>query len=39
MGGGWPLLFKKKKKKKKERGGRITPWGVAGHPLGHGGGS
>jgi hypothetical protein len=29
----------KKKKKKKKRGGRTTPMGVAGHPLGHGGGS
>jgi hypothetical protein len=32
------FLKKKKKKKKKERGGRTTPWGVASHLLGHGGG-
>jgi hypothetical protein len=31
--------IKIKKKKKKKRGGRTTPMGVAGHPLGHGGGS
>jgi hypothetical protein len=33
------IKIKKKKKKKKKRGGRTTPMGVAGHPLGHGGGS
>jgi hypothetical protein len=33
------IKIKKEKKKKRKEGGRTTPMGVAGHPLGHGGGS